>query len=198
MCIRDRSDRLTDPNVGLWDEEAHFSNNRLVHVRYNRELTARMWWELYSQYEYNEFLLLDSRLLVGTGPRFAVVDNDRVGVWLGTSAMIEEESLNPEGVDASEEVSRYNLRSSSYASLTLRPSESVSWVSTAYLQPRFDDLDDHRIVAESGLKFEIGKGIAGTMNVRFRHDSQPPQTPEGAAPIVGTDVMLKNGLKFSF
>lgn len=193
-----QSDRLAEPDVGLWDEEAHFSNNRLIHLRYNRELSAKLWWELYSQYEYNEFLLLDRRLLVGTGPRFELVNTDRFGVWLGTSAMVEEESLNPDGVHSSEAVSRYNVRSSTYASITIRPSESVAWVSTGYAQPRIDDFNDHRLVAESGLTFAIGKGISGTMNVRVRHDSEPPRTPDEAAEIVGTDVALKNGLKFSF
>jgi hypothetical protein len=195
---RTQSDLLNEPDIGLWDEEAHFSNNRLVHLRYNRALSERFSWEAYTQYEYNEFLLLDRRLLGGTGPRLTVIDGTSVGLWVGTSAMVEEESLNPDGISPLEEVSRINLRSSTYASLTVRPSESVSWTTTAYFQPRVDELADHRIAAESGLGFAMGKRLSFTVDARYRKDSEPPQTPDGSAPVLASDFTIKNGLKISF
>ena len=141
---------------------------------------------------------MDRRLLVGTGPRVSAVDAKRVGLWFGTSAMLEEERLNPEKVAASEDVSRINLRSSTYASLTLRPSESVSWTTTAYFQPRFDAFDDYRIAVESGLALKVAKRLAFTVDARYRNDSQPPITPDGSAPVLATDFNVKNGLKITF
>lgn len=195
---RTQSDLLAEPDVDLWDEEAHFSNNRLVHLRYNRTLSDRFWWEAYTQYEYNEFLLLDRRLLVGTGPRISAFDTERAGLWFGTSVMLEEERLNPEKVAPLEEASRINVRSSTYASLTLRPTELVSWTTTAYLQPRFDGLDDYRIAVESGLALNVAKRLAFTVDARYRNDSEPPATPEGSAPVLDTDFSIKNGLKITF
>ncbi len=195
---RTQADLLAEPDIGLWDEEAHFSNNRLAHLRYNRTLADGFWWEAYTQYEYNEFLLLDRRLLVGTGPRFRVFDLEAAGLWFGISAMIEEERLNEERVAPSEEVSRLNGRASSYASLTARLTENASWTSTVYAQPRLDAFEDYRVVVESGLSFGVGKALAVTIDGRYRTDSQPPKTPSGAAPILSSDFSIKNGLKLSF
>ena len=195
---RTQADILAEPDIGLWDEEAHFSNNRLAHLRYNRTLTESVWWEVYTQYEYNEFLLLDRRLLVGTGPRARVFDVEAAGLWFGVSAMVEEERLNEEGVDPAEEVSRINGRDSTYASLTARLAENASWTSTVYAQPRMDAVDDYRVVVETGLSLGIGKALAVTIDGRYRKDSQPPQTPSASAPILSSDFSIKNGLKVSF
>ena len=195
---RTQADLLADPSIGLWDKEAHFSNNRLAHIRYNRLLSEGVWWEAYTQYEYNEFLLLDRRLLIGTGPRIRVFDGDSAGFAIGTSAMMEEERLNPERIHPNEDVNRINARSSTYASLTVRIAETGSWTSTVYVQPRFDALDDHRIVAESGLTMNLTRAVAWTVDGRFRTDSVPPETPEEAAPVVSSDFSIKNGLKFTF
>lgn len=195
---RTQADLLADPSIGLWDKEAHFANNRLAHIRYNRRLTAGVWWEAYTQYEYNEFLLLDRRLLGGTGPRVRVADGSSASLTIGTSAMLEEERLNPERIGPNEDVNRVNARSSTYAALTVRLAEAGSWTSTVYLQPRFDSLDDHRIVAESGLAMQLTGAVAWTVDGRYRTDSQPPETPEGTAPVVSSDFSIKNGLKFTF
>jgi len=195
---RTQADLLAEPGIGLWDEEAHFSNNRLAHLRYNRSLTDHVWWEVYSQYEYNEFLLLDRRLLVGTGPRARVFDVEAAGLWVGVSAMIEEERLNEAGVSPSEEVSRINGRASTYASLTARLAENASWTSTVYGQPRMDAVDDYRVMVETGVSLGIGKTLAVTIDGRYRKDSQPPETPSASAPILSSDFSIKNGLKVSF
>ena len=55
---RTQADLLAEPDIGLWDEEAHFSNNRLAHLRYNRTLADGFWWEAYKQYEYSDRLWL--------------------------------------------------------------------------------------------------------------------------------------------
>ena len=195
---RTQSDLIAEPSVGLWDEEAHFSNNRLLHLRYNRSLGARWWWEVFTQYEYNEFLLLDRRLLAGTGPRITLMDGEALGAWFGVAAMVEEESLNPERIAPSEEASRVNLRASSYLSATWHISKAASWTTTAYWQPRLKALEDYRLAIETGLKVPFSKSVAFTVDARYRSDSEPPQTPDGSAPVMPSDLTVKNGIKLSF
>jgi hypothetical protein len=195
---RTQSDLIADPDIGLWDEDAHFSNNRMAHLRYNRSLGPGWWWELFTQYEFNEFLLLDRRLLAGTGPRFTLKDSKALGVWFGIAAMVEEENLNPESIAATEEAARVNLRASSYLSATWHISKAASWTTTGYWQPRLEAFEDYRLAIETGLVFPFSKAFAFTVDARYRSDSEPPQTPDGAAPVLPSDLTVKNGIKMSF
>ena len=195
---RTQSDLINEPDIGLWDEEAHFSNNRLLHLRYNRSLGPSWWWELFTQYEYNEFLLLDRRLLAGSGPRVTLTDSKVLGAWFGVAAMVEQENLNPESIASTEEASRVNLRGSSYLSATWNISKAASWTTTAYWQPRLQELSDYRLAMETGLVLPLAKNFAFTVDARYRSDSEPPQTPDGAAPVLPNDLTVKNGVKLSF
>lgn len=194
---RTQSDLLAEPSVELWDKEAHFANLMLQHIRYNRALSEAWWWEAYIQYEFNEFLLLDRRVLSGTGPRLQLVKGKRGGSWVGTSAMVEEERLNAENIAQTEAEQTIALRSSSYVSTTLK---GADWkqITTVYFQPRVDDLEDYRMVGEASFVYKITKKFALTIDGRIRHDSRPPKTPEGTAAVLGTDMSIKNGLKLSW
>jgi hypothetical protein len=192
---RTQSDLIAEPSIGLWDKESHFSNLMLQHVRYNRTLAEKWWWEVFTQHEFNEFLLLDRRLIAGTGPRVALAQKGDGGIWLGTSAMLEEERLNEESIAPNEDIQTITVRSSSYLTFTAQPAENTTWVTTAYYQPRFDALSDFRIAAEMSLSFKVNKRLSFTLDARIRHDSQPPETPDGSAAVVSTDTSIKNGLK---
>ena len=50
--------------------------------------------EVFGQYEFNEFLLLDRRLIAGIGPRIRLLSGEHGAVVFGTAAMVEEERLN--------------------------------------------------------------------------------------------------------
>ena len=112
--------------------------------------------------------------------------------------MAEEERLNPEMIAGSEQVQRLNWRSSSYLSATYLPKDGISWTSVVYLQPRVDAFADYRLVAETGLALSLNKRFAFTFDARYRQDSSPPQTPEGSAEVLDTDVSIKNGIKVSW
>lgn len=195
---RTQADLVAEPSISLWDKEAHFANLMLQHMRYNRTLSETWWWEAYGQYEFNEFLLLDRRLIAGTGPRAAIVQKGDGGIWFGTSIMLEEERLNAEKIAPSEDVQTVQLRSSSYLTFTAHPSENTVWVTTAYFQPRLDQFSDFRVAGESSLAFKINKQFSFTLDARLRHDSEPPETPADSGPVVATDVSIKNGIKVTW
>ena len=195
---RTQSVLVADPKVGLWDKDARFANLMLQHLRYNYELTPSLWLEVFAQYEYNEFLLLDRRLVGGLGVRFALTNGDKGGIYLGTAAMAEEERLNPELISPAETVERVNWRSSSYLTGTYTPKDGVSWTTVLYFQPRFDALSDYRLVGETGLALKISKSVSFTADARYRQDTKPPKTPEGSAEVLPTDITIKNGIKLSW
>ena len=195
---RTQTDLQADPKTGLWDKEARFANALMAHLRYNYSLAEGVWMEFFGQYEFNEFLLLDRRLIAGVGPRLRLLKGKRGAIVFGTAGMVEEERLNGELVAETEDVQRINARSSSYLSATWRPDDGVSWTTTVYAQPRFDKFSDYRVLAETGLSLNISKRFAFTLDVRYKLDSEPPETPEGAAQVLDTDVTVKNGLKVSW
>jgi len=191
---RTQADYLEEPDVSLWDKEAHFSNAALSHLRYNYDLGHGLAWELYSQYEFNEFLLLDLRLLGGTGVRYKIVQGKAGGLWAGTSAMLESERLNPESIAPDETANQQTWRWSSYATGKWIISDTTNWLTTIYYQPNVSDFADHRVVGETGLSLGITEHFALTLDARVRHDSLPPRTADGIAEVVSTDVSVKNGI----
>jgi hypothetical protein len=195
---RTQADLKDDPKTGLWDKDARFANAFMAHLRYNYALTEAVWLEVFAQYEFNEFLLLDRRLVTGIGPRLGLLKGKHGLIVLGTAAMVEEERLNSELVSESEAVQRINMRSSSYLSGTWRPKDGISWTTTVYMQPRFDQFSDYRLLAETGLSLSISKRFSFTADVRYKLDSQPPETPDGNAEVLPADVTVKNGIKVTW
>ena len=191
---RTQGDYLEAPDVGLWDDEAHFSYNALVHLRSSYELGAKLSVEAYSQYEFNEFLLLDRRILGGIGLRYTAYASKRVGLWLGSSAMLEGERLNAEAIADTEEVDQQHWRWSSYGTAKVALNDANDWLSTVYYQPRFDDFSDYRLMGETGLEFAMSERFSFSVNARLRQDSKPPQTPDGAASVLPTDISVNNAI----
>ena len=194
---RTQADLLTDPDIDLWDDEAQFANLMLQHLRYNRKLSEAWWWEAFTQFEFNEFLLLDRRLIAGMGPRWALVDGEKGGIWIGSSAMVEEERLNADSIAPSESVQTVVLRSSSYLTTTVS-GDQWSMVTTVYAQPLFADLGDHRIMGETSLALKVNNTLSFTFDARIRHDTRPPITPTGSAKVQSTDTAIKNGIKLTW
>ena len=81
---------------------------------------------------------------------------------------------------------------------TLKPDDGISWTTTVYAQPRFDNFSDYRLLAETGLALSISKRFAFTLDVRYKLDSKRPATPDEAADVLDTDITVKNGLKVSW
>jgi hypothetical protein len=195
---RTQSDYQAEPFVDLMDDEAHFSNKMLTHVRYNYNLTDWLAAEIYSQYEFNEFLLLDRRLLGGIGPRFTILDASGGGLWFGTSAMLENERVIEETIAEGVDPDSTVVRSSNYATSELNPTEEVSWVTTVYFQPRVPEFGDFRVIGETGITYKVTDTFAFTLDFRVRHDSQVPETAPEIPAVVPTDISLKNGIAISW
>jgi hypothetical protein len=195
---RTQSDYLVEPDISLWDEEAHYSYNALSHLRTTYALSEKLTLEAYTQYEFNEFLLLDRRVLAGLGPRYQLLDGAKGALWVGTSAMLEAERLNPDAIAASEPVDQQHWRSSNYTTAKLVFSETSSWLTTIYYQPRVDEISDFRLAGETGLNFAMTDRFSFSVDARLRHDSVPPETAEGVAPVLPTDISVKNAISLSW
>lgn len=162
------------------------NNNAFFHLRYNREVTDRLRWEVFTQGQKNIITNIALRLLAGTGPRLRWIDTERWKLYTGSLAMLEYEKENDPVVI------RRDLRSSTYATLTYQPSESFSLTGTAYYQPLFRYIGDYRLLNQLTLNFKATERLSFSTHWNYLYDSTP------AAGIPNMNYSLSNGFSYSF
>lgn len=144
------------------------------HVRTRVTLDCRWRWEAFAQHEYDQFRRLAVRGLVGTGPALQLVNTASIGLLAGAAYMLEYERLDerPETMDAGRrDVSQ---RASFYLTGT-QNAGAVSFAETVYVQPRVDELDDVRVLAEASITSKLSKRIALSDAFTFAYDETPPE-----------------------
>jgi hypothetical protein len=158
-----------------------------AHVRYDYELTRVVSWEAFAQAQSDLFQLIKIRDLVGTGPRFTLYDDGRLGLFLGVGAMWERDiyEVSLGGPDASEQMTaRSNVYLSAHATLT----DGIDVVTTTYVQPRITNPNDIRVLSESGFIFKISTWLSTAISFVAHYDSNP------APSVLPTDTELKNAI----
>lgn len=171
------------------------ADSGFVHARWTRHLTRRVGWEVFAQHEYDSFALLDARTLTGSGPRFTLRDRASgeapgTRIFLGVAAMWEGEKLDvpPAGPD---DPTPEAARLSSYLSA------AFSWgqrrlTGTVYVQPRFGEPQDVRILAQTALRLPVAGGVGFRIALTVRHDGEPPSG------VRATDTTLTNQVSMEF
>jgi putative salt-induced outer membrane protein YdiY len=167
-------------------EGENFTNSGVSHIRYNYRFHKRIACEVFVQGQYNKVSKIDFRGLVGTGPRFKLSNSENYKFYLGTLVMYEQEELS----DGSE-IQR-NFRGSGYLSFSLYPTETITFLSTTYYQPRLSEISDFRISNQSSLAIDVFKGLAFTINYNFTYDKTP------AEGIPNSQYYFTTGLSYSF
>ncbi len=193
---RTGSDRLEDPAGSLLDSDARYANKLLGALRYNYGFSDRLAGELFTQLQYDQFLLLDLRSLGGVGARLTVLDGDKGNVHAGTGYMIEYESQDPDLV--AEDPTTLAHRWTSYLSFAIEPIDGLTLSSTAYAQPRITDFADYRLLNESALSVGLGEHFSLGIAFTLRHDSDPVRLVDGEPPLVATDTSITNKISLEF
>jgi Protein of unknown function, DUF481 len=164
-----------------------FISNIFTHLRYNRKVNEWLRWEVFGQYQNNAITQIDSRLLIGTGPRFKLVKRKTFRLYAASLFMYEKEKE-----DTDPPVKHNNLRSSSYVSLTFTPRENMELISTSFFQPLFNKLSDYRILNQITFRVRATKHVSLSLKWHYLHD----RFPAGTAPkttytfATGADVEL--------
>ncbi len=172
--------------------ENRFVNNALSHLRFIRRHSPRVSYELFGQHQFNEFIRLEQRLLLGGGGRFQVLEAPQTEIFLGTGYMLERETLDLAGQLPEARRSEHH-RSTNY--LTVRynsEDERFRLVETVYVQTRVDRLQDYRLLSETSFEIRLLRRLALAVNLNVTHDSEPPTG------VKETDVVLSNSLRYSF
>jgi hypothetical protein len=154
-----------------------------IHLRYEHTVQPWLLGEAFVQQQQDKFQRLQLRELVGLGPRFVLADEDEIRVACGTSYMLEYEKITvqPGAGDRPDVVSH---RWNNYVTTTWKPDSRVRFALTLYVQPRFNALDDTRVLLEGSVLSDLTKRLAMKILVTVRYDSEPPT----AVKTVDTEV----------
>ena len=161
------------------------------HLRYRYKLSDLVGLELFSQHEYDEFRRIDLRALGGAGPRFTFLSSKIFEMAFGTAYMLEFNRNSVGAFSDSGEESTVH-RWSSYLHFDLDITKKISFFSTTYIQPRFDQFSDFRFLNDNSLNFKIAKHFTFFIKGFFSYDSRPPQSVESL------DVTLQGGFGINY
>jgi hypothetical protein len=178
---------------GAYEESNYVlsDNNAKIHYRFVYNLTEVFYPELFLQSEYDQFIELKERDLIGGGMRFLLVNYDpdqdstkNFGLSLGVGAMFEYEEINSDP-----DYYNRNGRLTSYLSFKWKPSDTFVCASTTYFQPKLNNWNDIKAYNESEFAFYIGEYFAFTFDLTWKYHSNPPPN------VKEYDVELSNGIK---
>ncbi len=168
------------------DKEA-FANNAFIHLRYNRKITKLLRWEVFTQLQFNEVSKINLRYLLGTGPRFKLVDREKLKIYAASLAMFEYEED-----DTAEFAVHRDIRSSSYLTLTFLPLENLQIISTTYYQPLYNDFGDFRLMNQESVEISISGRFKLEPAFNYLYDSKP------VSGVPNVNYSIKMGLEYHF
>lgn len=137
-----------------------------AHLRYTRQLSPLLASEIYSQIEFDDFKKLNSRKLIGAGPRL-VKGYEDLKLSLGIGAFYEMEEL-----DQSDDLE--NWRGNLYSSLLWNYDSVFSVNTTIYYQPKLDEFEDYRIQMDIGIETIFAKRFFQEFSYSLTKDTRPP------------------------
>ena len=162
--------------------EEDFSNRGFTHFRITQPVKESVFGELYLQKEYNHYLDLQNRELIGCGLRWQPIKN----FYLGNGLMQEMERYSF--------LSRDNsfLKSTNYLTHSTEVNRSISFNNTFYYQFKLKSIDHFRILWDGELECYLASGVSYFMGIHLRYDKSDIN-PDG-----NTYMEVHNGIGIQF
>jgi hypothetical protein len=163
----------------------------LEHLRYRVDVVGPVQMEVFGQVEQDQARRVWPRALGGGGPRLTLIGSENLDLAVAAAYMLEYQHIRATGQadDGNDELAH---RLSSYVVLTVRASSILKLGETFYVQPRFDDASDLRLLSETELLVAITDHLALKSALYVAYDSSPPLG------IHHLDTGLKTTLQASF
>lgn len=168
----------------------------LEHLRYRHTFNDWLQAEGFAQHEADKFRRLSARVVAGAGPRIswssdsigtdaappaqqpaAVEEPDfEIAVAFASTAMFEREVYTARGDDVLAPSSTGRL--SSYLQLDLFFDKRISTHHTTFVQPRFDDFGDVRLLSQTALLVKANSWLGIKLAFNANYDSRSPEGVE--------------------
>ena len=163
------------------------TNKGFIHIRTTKNVFNNYQMEVFTQYEFNEFLLLNDRYLLGSGVRIGLKGSEYVQTYLGMGFMYEKEIYK---LDLENEKSLF--RSTNYIKNNVILSSNIELKNTAYFQIAVDDFIDYRMLYDGDLTFHTNDFFAFTISLKYRYDNDPQGNLDNSY------FQISNGVSFNF
>jgi len=169
----------------LVSDNDNLIDKSILHLRYNHYFTAKIIGEWFVQGQRNAVSKIDFRGLAGAGLRFKLSKNNKYRYYYGSTLMYETEKTTAD-------ITGVLWRWSNYFSFTISPVKSMSFVSTTYYQPAFDNFSDYRIASQNVFFFLLSKHLNFKTTFNYNYDSSP------VVDVPKTQYNLSSGIVYIF
>lgn len=149
-------------------------NDQYLHLRYNHWWRSRLQSFHFVQYQASHTGVLRRRYLAGSGLRLRVLERERTTFDLGSGAMFEYEHLDRAQVSDDHPITSRVVRMANLLVLNRRLSGDVRFVGVGYVQPRFDDVGDARLLSDLSILIALTDQVDLAVRLQWRHDTVPP------------------------
>lgn len=143
---------------GVNEQQASYS-----HLRVNYEVREGTTLNVYSQFQSNSVLAMDSRFLTGANIDFDLGKERDFMIAVGAFREIE---------NYRDDLTSHLYRGN-FVAVAEHKTAHVEMVGFAYFQPSLTDLSDYRCIGELSLRFPITNDLQLSMNAAARFDSSP-------------------------
>ena len=169
------------------DSKNSIVNKGFGHLRFTKNISDNLFLDAFTQYGFNDFLLMKERMLYGSGVRYRVLDQQIFSGYVGIGVMQEDEIYNLDS-----EFNMNLLRSTNYFSWKIKFNDNSSLQNTAYYQFDTKNTSDRRMLYDGDLNIALNNKLAFTLSLNFRYDSDPH------GDLGKTYTQLKNGIEYIF
>ncbi len=162
-------------------------NKGFSHLRMTKTISSKLFLEVFTQFGFNDFLLMKNRKLAGSGLRYKMGSNDRMNTFLGIGLMQENEIY-----DLVNEPEKKLLRSTNYLRWNINIAENIELYNTVYYQFSSSDINDYRLLYDGSIDFSVDENLSFFIELNYRYDNDPH------GDMVKSYVQLNNGIEFTF
>ena len=175
-----------------YEQEKGLEKNQVVnkgfgHLRMTKMISSKLFFEVFTQFGFNDFLLMKDRKLAGSGLRYKMVSNDRMNTFLGIGLMQENEIY-----DIVNEPEKKLLRSTNYLSWNINIAKNTQLYNTVYYQFSFSDINDYRLLYDGSINFSVNEKLSFVIELNYRYDNDPHGN------MGKSYIQLNNGIEFTF
>ena len=175
-----------------YEQEKGLEKNQVVnkgfgHLRMTKMISSKLFFEVFTQFGFNDFLLMKDRKLAGGGLRYKMVSNDRINTFLGIGLMQENEIY-----DIVNEPEKKLLRSTNYLRWNINIAENTELYNTVYYQFSSSDINDYRLLYDGSIDFSVNENLSFFIELNYRYDN------DSHGDMGKSYVQLNNGIEFTF
>ena len=154
-----------------YEQEKGLDKNQVVnkgfgHLRMTKMISSKLFFEIFTQFGFNDFLLMKDRKLAGSGLRYKMVSNDRMNTFLGIGLMQENEIY-----DMVNEPEKKLLRSTNYLRWNINIAENTELYNTFYYQFSSSDINDYRLLYDGSIYFSVNENLSFFIELNYRYDN---------------------------